>query len=143
MVFGHRPMSSRQRAAVGALLGVALAALVWRAARGDLLGAVLSLLLHGGVWTVVALSTLVQLVLEEHDLVLRRPLRTRRIPYRDLADVRGSVPGRPTWGTDVRLHLRDGTTVPLPDLDVTPRQLRDAILPRLSGPSDPPASAPA
>jgi hypothetical protein len=67
-------------------------------------------------------------------LVLRAPLRVRRVPYRDITAVTGDVPTRIEWSTTLVLQRRSGRPLTLPQLALPLPELRDLIAARLGSP---------
>lgn len=96
------------------VVAVLFAAAVWfTVVRGP--GSIVSLL--PAVVPMVFASTLLRpkaVELRDTELVLRSAVLTRRIPYTDIAAVRGDIPSRIDWSTRLELHLRDGRTVWVP-----------------------------
>lgn len=69
--------------------------------------------------------------LRDTELVLRHAVRTRRIPYADIAAVRGDIPSRVDWSTRLELELRDGRTVGVPSTREPLAHVHDLIAERI------------
>lgn len=75
--------------------------------------------------------------LRDSEVVLRRALLTRRVPYADIVAVRGDIPARLDWSTRLVLELRNGRTVWVPSTREPLDVVQDLISERIdSAPAD-------
>ncbi|WP_152188898.1 PH domain-containing protein [Georgenia satyanarayanai] len=106
----------RWEAVMLAVLVIAAVAVVWWIGTRNRPGSLLSMLPATVFFAVFVLTLLrpKRVELRDTELVLRSAARTRRIPYEEIATVRGDIPSRIDWSTRLELELRDGRTVWVP-----------------------------